>query len=167
MPSITRGSQKYSNAPGEGGAAEASGDHAINPLAIDGPFDDGDTGSDADAMPTETPEEHLSDSRMAAISAALAEAMTSTLAQMQAAQDQRTAAMTGQLSLLTAALARGTPPASRGGVSAGDTAVAPSTRGPPHHGTDLTSTLAVLPTVLPEHVYSYVSHIPFWVRGRP
>ena len=144
MPYTTRGSQKYSvsSAPGEGGAAEASGDHANDPLAIGGPFDDGDTGSDAEAMPTETPEEHLSDSRMAAMSAAIAEALTSKLAQMQAAQDQRTAAMTEQLALLTAALTRGTPPAStpeqlqgsRGGVSAGDTAVAPSTRGhPPHH----------------------------------
>ena len=46
MPSITRGSQKYSNALGEGGAAEASGDHAIDPLAIGGLFDDGGTGSD-------------------------------------------------------------------------------------------------------------------------
>ena len=58
MPYTTRGSQKYSvsSAPGEGGAAEASGDHANDPLAIGGPFDDGDTGSDAEATPTETPD---------------------------------------------------------------------------------------------------------------
>ena len=64
MPSATRGSQKNSarqrfddgNAHGEGGAAEAPpmgtsedhdgsqteiSDHAADPLAIDGPFDDG------------------------------------------------------------------------------------------------------------------------------
>ena len=64
MPSITRGSQKYSDAPSEGGAAEASGDHAIDPLAIDGPFDDGDTGSDAEALPMGTSEDPLSDSRL-------------------------------------------------------------------------------------------------------
>ena len=51
MPYTTRGSQKYSDssAPGEGGAAEASGDHANDPLAIGGPFDDGDT-DDGDAI---------------------------------------------------------------------------------------------------------------------
>ena len=78
MPYTTRGSQKYSDssAPGEGGAAEASGDHANDPLAIGELFDDGDTGSDAEAMPTETPGGGLSDSRMAAMGAAITEALT-------------------------------------------------------------------------------------------
>ena len=64
---------------------------------------------------------------MAAMGAALTEALTSTLAQMQAAQARRDAALQEHNALLTAALARGTPPAStpeqlqelRGGVSAG------------------------------------------------
>ena len=106
------------NAHGDGGAAEAPlmgnsedhggsqteiSDHATGPLAIDGPYDDGDTGSDAEALPTETPEDPLSDPRltqprlgnaileseMAAMGAALAGALTSTLAQMQATQDRR------------------------------------------------------------------------------
>ena len=114
MPSTTRGSQKYSadsSAHGEGGAAEAppmgpSEDHggsqtevsdrATGPLAIDGPFDDGDTDNDAEALTMGSSEEPLSDSRlpqtrlgnaileskMAAMGAALTEALTSTLAQM-------------------------------------------------------------------------------------
>ena len=86
MPSATRGSQKNSarqrfdddNAHGDGGAAEAPlmgnsedhggsqteiSDHATGPLAIDGPYDDGDTGSDAEALPTGTSEDPLSGSR--------------------------------------------------------------------------------------------------------
>ena len=54
---------------GDGGVAEAppmgtsedhdgsqteTGDHANDPLAIGGPFDDDDTGSEAEAMPTST-----------------------------------------------------------------------------------------------------------------
>ena len=180
MPSATRGSQKNSarqrfddgNAHGDGGAAEAPpmgtsedhggsqteiSDHANDPLAIGGPFDDGDTGSDAEALPTETSEDPLSDprlpqprlgnaileSQMAAMGAALAEALTSTLAQMQATQDRRDAALQERIALLTAALARGTPPAftpeqlqeSRGGVTAGAAGDAPSPpEYPPHPG---------------------------------
>ena len=87
MPPATRGSQKNSarqrfddgNAHSDGGAAEAppmgtsedhgesqteTGNHANDPLAIGGPFDDGDTGNDAEALPTGTSEDPLSDSRL-------------------------------------------------------------------------------------------------------
>ena len=80
---------------------------------------------------------------MAAVGAALTGALTSTLAQMQAAQARRDAAMQGHIALLTTALARGTPPAStpgqlqesRGGVAAGAAEDAPfSPEHPPHRG---------------------------------
>ena len=147
MPSTTRGSQKNSadsSAHGEGGAAEAppmgpsedhdgsqteKNDHATDPLAIDGPFDNGDT-DDGNA---------ILESQLAAMSTAPTKALTSSLAPMQAVQARRDAALQERLTLLTAALARGTHPASivlgqlqesHGGVSAGAAADAPSTPKP-------------------------------------
>ena len=55
------------------GSQTETGGHANDPLAIGGPFDDDDTGSEAEAMPTETSGDPLSDSRMVAMGAALTE----------------------------------------------------------------------------------------------
>ena len=85
----------------DGSQTEVS-DRATGPLAIDGPFDDGDTG-DGNA---------ILESQLAAMSTALTKALTSSLAQMQAVQAQRDAALQERLTLLTAALARGHNPAS-------------------------------------------------------
>jgi len=111
-------------------------DHATDPLAIAGPFDDGDN-DDGNA---------ILESQLAAMGTALTKALTSSLAQMQAVQDQRDAALQERLTLLTAALARDHNPASivleqlqesRGGVPAGAAVDAPSTpEHPPQHGAD-------------------------------
>ena len=47
-----------------GGSQTEISDHATDPLAIDGPFDDGDTDDDAEELPMGPSEEPLSDSRL-------------------------------------------------------------------------------------------------------
>ena len=101
-------------------------DHATDPLAIAGSFDDGDN-DDGNA---------ILESQLAAMGTAPTKALTSSFAQMHAVQAQRDAALQERLTWLTAALARDHNPASivleqlqepRGGVSAGAAAGAPST----------------------------------------